>query len=125
MTMLSVDTKGLRALQEGKPKTFIINELTQNAWDEDIKYCKLDISYKDGLVTLIVEDDSPEGFKDLRHAFTLFADTYKRKDATKRGRFNLGEKQVVVCSESTVIETTKGTVIFDVGNDAGCQWATR
>ena len=88
----SVDKEGLKALQKGKTKTFIINELVQNAWDEDINECKVDINWHDGKVTLRVEDDSPEGVRDISHSYTLFADTYKRRDPTKRGRFNIGEK---------------------------------
>lgn len=108
-----VDTKGLRALQDGKPKTFIVRELLQNAFDENITSCKLDVWEDEGGILISVEDDSPEGFRDLSDAYTLFKDTYKRSDATKRGRFNLGEKQVFSVCKSAVIETTKGTIIFD------------
>jgi hypothetical protein len=108
-----VDTKGLKALQEGKPKTFIVRELLQNAFDEDITSCKLNMSWDQGVATISVEDDSPEGFRDLSDAYTLFKDTYKRADATKRGRFNLGEKQVFsVCLRAEIITTT-GTIVFD------------
>lgn len=109
----SVDKEGLKALQKGKSKTFIINELVQNAWDENINECKVNINWHDGKVTLRVEDDSPEGFKDISHSYTLFADTYKRRDPTKRGRFNIGEKQVISICDSATVKTTKGTVIFD------------
>jgi len=116
-TWFEVDTKGLRALQAGKPKSFIINELVQNAFDEDITICKVNVrqtSDKDIIIT--VEDDSPEGFKNITHAYTLFADTYKRQDPTKRGRFNLGEKQVISICRYAIVKTTKGTVYF---NDDG------
>ncbi len=108
-----VDTKGLKALQEGKPKTFIVRELLQNAFDENITSCKLDVQWSDGVATISVEDDSPEGFRDLSDAYTLFKDTYKRSDATKRGRFNLGEKQVFSVCKSAHIETTTGTIVFN------------
>ena len=58
-----VDVEGLKALQKGKSKTFIVRELIQNAWDENIKNCELDISYSKGKINVIVKDDSPEGFK--------------------------------------------------------------
>lgn len=110
-----VSKEGLKQLQAGKGKTFIINELIQNAFDEDIKKCKVDLSWSSAgkEIRLEVEDDSPEGFKDITHAYTLYADTYKRRDPTKRGRFNLGEKQVIAICNSAKVETTKGTVIFD------------
>ena len=109
-----VDREGLKALQAGKPKTFIINELVQNAFDEKITYCKININLKSkGIIKVSIEDDSPEGFKDITHAYTLFADTYKRRDPSKRGRFNLGEKQVLSICNNAIVSTTKGTIAFD------------
>jgi hypothetical protein len=109
-----VDRKGLRQLQEGKSKTFVVRELLQNAFDEDIKTCKLYINYNGyNKATIIIEDDSPIGFRDLSDAYTLFKETHKRNDATKRGRFNLGEKQVFAICESAEIITTLGSVTFD------------
>ena len=70
-----VDRNGLKALQEGKPKTFIVRELLQNALDENITVCKLDVWWDAGVATISVEDDSPEGFRDLSDAYTLFKDT--------------------------------------------------
>lgn len=109
----SVDREGLKALQKGKSKTFIINELCQNAFDEDIKECKVNVRLIKGKIYLRVEDDNPIGFRDITHAYTLFADTYKRRDPTKRGRFNIGEKQVIAICDYAKVSTTKGTVIFD------------
>jgi len=109
-----VDRKGLRQLMDGKPKSFIIRELVQNAWDEPgVGLCIITIKHAGhGLVQLEVKDDAPEGFANISHAYTLFAETRKRKDPTKRGRFNLGEKQVLsLCKEAT-IKTTTGTVVF-------------
>jgi hypothetical protein len=109
-----VDRKGLKELQEGKTKTFVVRELLQNAFDEDITSCKLYLSYNGyNKATIIVEDDSPVGFRDLTDAYTLFKKTYKREDAQKRGRFNLGEKQVFAICDSAEIITTIGGVRFD------------
>lgn len=109
-----VDKKGLQQLQEGKSKTFVIRELIQNALDENTSMCILKLAWAGrGRVTISCEDDSPEGFKDLTDAYTLYKHTYKRADANKRGRFNLGEKQVfAICSAAEVITTT-GSIIFD------------
>lgn len=109
-----VSREGLRQLQAGKPKDFVVRELIQNAWDEEITSCHLHVSRcGKSLVEITVEDDSPEGFRDITHAFTLFAPTYKRKDPEKRGRFNIGEKQVLAICEKAIVSTTKGTVVFD------------
>lgn len=108
-----VSKEGLRQLQEGKPKDFVLKELVQNAWDEDgVTYCNVTMQQSNGELTICVSDDAPEGFKDLTHAFTLFAPTYKRLDPEKRGRFNIGEKQVLAICRAAMISTTKGTIIF-------------
>ncbi|KKK98870.1 hypothetical protein LCGC14_2638420, partial [marine sediment metagenome] len=83
------------------------------AWDENTKICKLEMQWDKNVATISVEDDSPEGFKDIRDAFTLFAPTYKRKDPTKRGRFNIGEKQAISICDEASIQTTKGTIHFN------------
>jgi hypothetical protein len=49
-----------------------------------------------------VDRRRPGRVRDLSHAFTLFAESVKKGDAEKRGRFNLGEKLVLaLCDEAT------------------------
>ena len=109
----NVSKEGLKQLQLGKPKHYVARELIANAFDEDIKVCKFDSEWNKGIAYISVEDDSPEGFRNLKDAFTLFAPTYKRANPEKRGRFNLGEKQALAICEKAKIETTKGTVMFE------------
>lgn len=108
-----VDKKGLAELQEGKPKTFLIRELLQNALDEDITNCELRINQSNGQAVITVTDDSPIGFRDLTDAYVLYRTTYKRKEYNKRGRFNLGEKQVFSIAKKAQIITTTGGILFD------------
>lgn len=108
-----VSKDGLRQLQAGKPKTYIVRELIQNAWDEPIKTCKVNLAFDGKIADITIEDDSKIGFRDIKHAWTLFEKTYKRADPTKRGRFNLGEKQAFCMCDFAQVETTTGTVIFD------------
>ena len=112
-----VDRAGLAALQARRGKAFLVLELLQNALDEQISEVQLELTPMPGrrLVQVRVCDDSRDGFRELAHAYTLFADTAKRADAGKRGRFNLGEKLVLACCESASIQTTSGTVTFDAG----------
>jgi hypothetical protein len=119
MSKFEIDDNGFRQLYADKPKTFIVRELFQNAVDEPgVTFVKIDIEPVVGrpLAHIRVEDDAPEGFYDLTHAYTLFANTRKRKDAEKRGRFNLGEKQVVALCKDATIVTTTGGVEFE-GNE--------
>jgi hypothetical protein len=111
----SVDKAGLGRQAEEHSRGRLIGELVQNALDED-GVTKIDITLAlvpgRPLADLTVEDDSPEGFRDLGHAYTLFAESYKRDNPEKRGQFNLGEKMVLAVCEQASISTTKGTVLF-------------
>jgi len=115
MNWFEVDKKGLAKLMEGRGSAFAVWELLQNCWDEDVTEVKVTLEPVPGrpLAVLTVEDDAPNGFADLSHAFTLYAESAKKADPQKRGRFNIGEKHVLaLCEEATVTSTT-GTIIFD------------
>ena len=112
MSWFEIDKDGLRQLQGAREKWRLVNELVQNAFDEEITYCDINVKHRDGEAVITVTDDSPEGFRYLKDAYTLFGYTYKRKDPTKRGRFNIGEKQIISICRSAKVRTTKGTVIF-------------
>lgn len=113
-----VDKEGMSQVFARKGKAFIVTELVQNAWDEDTTTVDVGLEaaseakYGEGMYRLTVEDDNPDGFADLAHAYTLFAKSAKKSDATKRGRFNLGEKLVIAVCEEAMIATTKGTITF-------------
>jgi hypothetical protein len=109
----AVSKDGLRGLVADRPKSFIVRELVQNAWDElGVTKVEVRISPIEGSrYRLTVEDDAPEGFHDITHAFTLYADTRKRKDPSLRGRFNLGEKEVLaLCDEARIVTMSAGVV---------------
>ena len=115
---LVVDVQGLAKLVERRGKDFAVLELVQNAWDEEVETVEVTLEYLGhNKARLTVTDDSPEGFRDLSHAFTMFADSYKKDDPNKRGRFNLGEKLVIALSDEVEIRTTKGAVLIDVKNN--------
>jgi len=120
VSWFEVDRDGLRQLLEGKDKAFVVRELVQNAWDEPgVTRCHVTLKPLPGrpAARLVVEDDAPEGFYDLRHAYTLYARTRKRPDPSKRGRFNLGEKQVLALCREARIVTTTGGVRFDADGE--------
>jgi hypothetical protein len=110
-----VDRAGLGKQAEQQPKGRLVGELVQNALDEaGVTQIAVTLAPVPGrpLADLTVEDDSAEGFRDLAHAYTLFAESYKRGNPEQRGQFNLGEKMVLAVCESASISTTKGTVLF-------------
>lgn len=111
----SVDRAGLGKQAEQHGKGRLVGELVQNALDEPgVRQIAVTLALVPGrpLAELTVEDDAPEGFRDLSHAYTLFAESYKRSNPAQRGQFNIGEKMVLAVCESACISTTKGTVLF-------------
>ena len=118
--IFSVDLKGLSNLLPQDGLSWIVNELVQNAWDQDVHEVRLELdkmSNTRNRIRLAIEDDDPIGFINLAHSFTLFAKSHKLGNAEKRGRFNLGEKLVIayaIASGGSVkIESTKGGFHFD------------
>ena len=110
-----VDKTGLGKQAEQHGKGRLIGELVQNALDEaGVTQIAVTLTLVPGrpLADVTVEDDSPEGFRDLSHAYTLFAESYKRANPEQRGQYNFGEKLVLAVCEAASISTTTGTVIF-------------
>jgi len=111
-----IDRKGLAKIVERRGKFALVAELISNALDAD-GVTRVDVKFDpvEGKprVWITVADDAPEGFADLRHAWTVFAESSRKGNAEKRGRFNLGEKLVLALCEEASIETTTGGVLFD------------
>jgi hypothetical protein len=110
-----VSREGLAKILERKGKEFILYELVQNAWDEPgVTIVDVTLEYRGyNEARLTISDDAPDGFKDLSHAYTLFAESAKKANPEQRGRFNFGEKLVLALAKDMAIETTTGTIIFD------------
>ena len=115
MNWFDVDRAGLAKLLERRGKAFAVFEIISNAWDTAAKKVVVEFHAVKGQpkAELLVDDDDPTGFKDLSHAFTLFAESEKKSKSETRGRFNLGEKLVLaICDEATIFSTS-GAVRFD------------
>src|SRR5262252_513554 len=110
-----VDAQGLAKLVRRKGMSFILHELLQNAWDTHATRVDVELSPIAGrqLIRLVVTDNDPQGFIKLDHGYTLYAESLKKADPTKRGRFNLGEKLVVAACETAKLQSTTGTIYFE------------
>jgi hypothetical protein len=111
-----VDRKGLAKLIERRGKIALLFELVGNALDADgVTTVEVVLEPVEGVphVEVTVSDDAPDGFTNMSHAWTLFAESSRKSYANKRGRFNLGEKLVLaLCNEASII-STKDAVMFD------------
>lgn len=116
MRWYEVDKEGLAKILQRRGITFALWELVSNALDAPgVTRVVVQLEPLAGVpyTTVVVEDDSPEGFTNLSHAWTLYAESTRKGDAEKRGRFNLGEKLVLALCRQACITTTTGTVRFD------------
>lgn len=113
LPMFEVDAAGFRELQAGRPPWQVAKELVSNCFDEESVTRVTVTLTKDGnhAADLCVEDDG-NGFADLKDVFTLYAPTYKRNDPETRGRYNRGEKEVIVAARRASVSTTSGSVHF-------------
>lgn len=115
MEWFTVDRQGLAKILARKGIAHVVLEPLSNAWDEHVSRVDVTLERIPGTrnARLVVSDDSPDGFHDLSDSWTLFAESRKKSDATRRGRFNAGDKTVLAMAESASITSTTGTVIFD------------
>ena len=73
-----VDKEGLRRVLARRGMSWILPELLQNAWDEDATEVAVNTQWGDGVAYFHVEDDDPDGFVNLSHAYTLYAESEKK-----------------------------------------------
>jgi len=126
-----VSTEGMKGLHDGRPLWSLVKELVANAWDEKTTMCAVDIrvipegsdktegadrdilgeSTEERDIIITVEDDG-RGFSDVADAYTLMAPTSKRQDSGVRGRFNIGEKEILSVAKSGRVITVGTTIEF-------------
>jgi len=113
--IFEVDIANMRKIHGARDKIFIIREMVQNGWDEDISRVDILLTPPDenGHSIIKVTDDSPGGWLSLEHAYTMYAESTKANDPTKRGRFNEGEKNVLCLAIEASVTTVSGQICFD------------
>jgi hypothetical protein len=110
-----VSKTGLAKTVDRRGKAFVFYELLQNSFDAKATKVEVFASPVTGQpkVRLQIIDNAPGGFRDLDHAYTLFADSAKKTDVGQAGKFNLGEKLVLAISDKASIISTSGGLTFD------------
>jgi hypothetical protein len=93
-------------------------EPVSNAFDAEAKNVNVTISReaRSPFVVFICEDDG-EGFTNIRLAYTFYANTDRRTNPCKRGRFTVGEKAFLSICQEGMIETADKRVTFDNKGD--------
>jgi hypothetical protein len=109
-----VDKEGLAKVLERRGKEFVLFELISNAWDAASSLVTVTLErVPASRHCRIVVEDNGGGFARLSDAFVLFAESTRKSDAARRGRYGLGEKLCLAVSDRAEIATVTGTVTFD------------
>jgi hypothetical protein len=108
-----VDHKGMRELHSGREAWQLIKELVSNSFDEvSATECHVTLTpHTDRTAELVVWDNG-KGFADIKDAWTLMAHTPKRINPTVRGRFNIGEKELLCTAKEATITTSGHRIVF-------------
>ncbi len=108
-----VDTKGMRALQAGREPWRLAKELVANCWDEPTATkCEVTLKSLESRKAQLVVYDDGIGFSKVSDAWTLMGDTAKRGEPTVRGRFNIGEKEILLVAISATVHTSGKVISF-------------
>jgi len=109
-----VDTKGMRELHSGRESWQVIKELVSNAFDEEsASECIVLLEPITDRTARLTVSDNGKGFARIEDAWTLMASTPKRTSATVRGRFNIGEKELLCTAKEARIYTSGYCIRFD------------
>ena len=108
-----IDTEGMRALQAGREDWQLAKELIANVWDSSASsLCEVSLhSISPTKAKLVVKDDG-EGFDNISDAWTLMGHTEKRLNPHVRGRFNIGEKEILSIAIEATIKTSGHIITF-------------
>jgi len=117
-----VSTEGMRELQSGREPWQLAKELIANAWDETSTKCEVVVKSLAPRKALLSVYDDGDGFSKIEDAWTLMGHTPKRGDPNVRGRFNIGEKEILSVAIDATIYTAGKIIRFP--KDGGRQVRT-
>jgi histidine kinase/DNA gyrase B/HSP90-like ATPase len=113
-TWLEIDREGLRKSLAQKDKFFLLTEMVANAWDANVTRVEVTLTRpENGVTRLTVTDDSATGWSKLSDSYTMFAESTRKDEATKRGRFNAGCKDVLALALEARLTTVTGEMLFN------------
>jgi hypothetical protein len=125
-TWLEIDREGLRKSLAQKDKFFLLTEMVANAWDANVTRVEVTLTRpKNGVTRLTVTDDSATGWSRLSDSYTMFAESTRKDEATKRGRFNAGCKDVLALALEARLTTMSGEMLFNADGTRSVGTKTR
>lgn len=122
---LAVHRQGLAQVLAQKGKARVLVEIVSNALDTEATTIAVSLIQAGGRADFEVIDDDPDGFANLADSYTLYAPSTRADDASKRGRFGLGDKEVLAICEWASVRSTKGAVEFNADGSRAVTKDTR
>jgi hypothetical protein len=125
-----VSTEGMRELQSGREPWQLAKELVANAWDESTTLCEVALKNTAPRKARLTVYDDGTGFAKIEDAWTLMGHTPKRANPIVRGRFNIGEKEILSVAVKATIRTSGKAISFPknggrlIRNDLGATKGT-
>ena len=107
-----VSTEGMAELQSGREPWQLAKELISNAWDERTTLCDVTLEHKTGRKSELIVQDDGDGFSKIEDVWTLMGHTPKRANPNARGRFNLGDKEILSVAVEATIRTAGKIICF-------------
>ncbi len=107
-----VSTKGMAELQSGREPWQLAKELVSNAWDESTTRCTVGVVSITPMTASVLVTDDGSGFSSIEDAWTVFGHTNKRLNPNSRGRFNVGEKEIISIAKEATIRTSGKIIRF-------------
>jgi hypothetical protein len=99
-------------LQSGREPWQLVKELVSNAWDESTTLCTATVVSLTPKTAKVVVTDDGGGFKSVEDAWTIYGHTDKRANPNTRGRYNLGEKEIISIARDATIRTSGKIIHF-------------
>lgn len=108
-----VDAEGLAELQLGRSPFSLAKEPVSNSFDEEsVTKCSVIIEKRGHELAHLSYFDDGKGFAEIKDSWTMYRTTYKRERPDLRGRFNLGEKEILSVANHAVVKSSGWYVEF-------------
>jgi len=106
-----INDEGWREMQLGRQPFSLAKEPVSNFFDEEsVTEGKVTLTKEGHQAATLIFEDNGNGFENITDSWTLFRTTNKRERPDMRGRFNLGEKEILSIATDAKV-TSSGRIV--------------
>ena len=108
-----INDDGWREMQLGRKPFSLAKEPVSNFFDEEsVTEGKVTLRKEGRELVVLIFEDNGNGFENITDSWTLFRTTNKRERPDMRGRFNLGEKEILAIASGAKVISSGYVVAF-------------